>query len=78
MAKRTAIQETIIKPVRAYNYMTCISGKTSECNVFAFEKFTIPDKKQLVVEMFERNGGRHQRLVIKNSDFSKARTIGKL
>ena len=78
VAKRTAIQETIIKPVRAYNHMTYISGKTSECTVFAFEKFTIPDKKQLVVELFEKNGGRHQRFVIKNVDLAKARTIGKL
>jgi len=78
VAKRTAIQETIIKPVRAYNYMTCVSGRTSECTVFAFEKFTIPDKKQLVVELFEKNGGRHQKFVIKNSDLTKARTIEKL
>jgi len=78
VAKRTAIQETIIKPVRAYNYMTSISGKTSECTVFAFEKFTIPNKKQLVIELFEKNGGRHQRFVIKNGDLTKARTIGKL
>ncbi len=78
VAKRTAIQETIIKPVRAYNYMTSISGKTSECTVFAFEKFTIPDKKQLVVELFEKNGGRHQEFVIKNGELAKAKTIGKL
>ncbi len=78
VAKRTAIQETIIKPVRAYNYMTCISGRSSECTVFAFEKFTIPDKKLLIVELFEKNGGRHQKIVIKNSDLDKAKTIGKL
>lgn len=78
VAKRTAIQETIIQPVRAYNHMTCVSGKTSECTIFAFEKFTIPDKKQLVVELFEKNGGRHQRFVIKNGDLTEARTIGKL
>jgi len=46
--------------------------------VFAFETFTIPDNKQLVVELFEKNGGRHQRFVIKNVDLTKARTIGKL
>lgn len=78
VAKRTAIQETLIKPVRAYNYMTCISGKTSECTVFAFEKFTIPDKKQLVVELFEKNGGRHQKFVIKNGDLIHAKNISKL
>ena len=78
VAKRTAIQETIIKPVRAYNYMTCVSGKSSESTVFAFEKFTIPDKKQLVVVLFEENGGRHQRFVVKNSDLTRARNIGNL
>lgn len=78
VAKRTAIQETIIKPVRAYNLVTSVSGKSSECTVFAFDKFTIPNKKQLVVELFEKNGGRHQKFVIKNGDLTKARTIGKL
>ena len=78
VVKRTAIQETIIEPVRAYNYLTSIKGKESESTVFAFKKFTIPDKKQLVVELFEKNGGRHQQFVIKNGDLAKARTIGRL
>lgn len=78
VVKRTAIQETIIQPVRAYNYLTSVIGKESENTVFAFQKFTIPDKKQLVVELFEKNGGRHQRFVIKNGDLAKARTIGKI
>jgi len=78
VAKRTAIQETIIKPVRAYNYLTSVQGKEAERTVFAFEKFTIPDKKQLVVELFEKSGGRHQRFVVKNGDLVKARTIEKI
>lgn len=78
VVKRTAIQETIIKPVRAYNLLTSVKGKETECTVFAFQKFTIPDKKQLVVELFEKNGGRHQRFVIKNENLAKALTIGKL
>jgi conjugative transposon TraN protein len=78
VVKRTAIQETIIEPVRVYNYMTSVKGKESESTVFAFKKFTIPDKKQLVVELFEKDGGRHQRFVIKNRDIVKARTLGEL
>ncbi|MEZ5104520.1 MAG: conjugative transposon protein TraN [Draconibacterium sp.] len=77
VVKRTAIQETIIEPVRAYNYLTTVKGKEAESSVFAFKKFTIPDKKQLVVELFEKNGGRHQRFVIKNENLAKALTIGK-
>lgn len=78
VVKRTAIQETIIKPVRTYNYLTSIKGKETESTVFAFQKFTIPDKKQLIVELFEKNGGRHQRFVVKNGDLAKARAIVKL
>ena len=78
VVKRTAIQETIIEPMRAYNYLTSVKGKEAESTVFAFQKFTIPDKKQLVVELFEKNGGRHQRFIVKNGDLAKARTIGRL
>lgn len=78
VVKRTAIQETNMEPVRDYNYLTSVKGKESESTVFAFQKFTIPDKKQLVVELFEKNGGRHQRFIVKNGDLVKARTIGKL
>jgi tricorn protease-like protein len=78
VVKRTAIQETIIEPVRAYNYLSSVKGKESESTVSAFQKFTIPDKKQMVVELFEKNGGRHQRFIVKNGDLAKARTIGRL
>ncbi len=78
VVKRTAIKETIIEPVRAYNYMISVKGKESESTVFAFQKFTIPDKKQLVVELFEKNGGRHQQFIVKNGDLVKTRTIGRL
>lgn len=78
VVKRMAIQETVIEPVRTYNYLTSIAGRKAESTVFAFEKFTIPDKKQLVVELFEKNGGRHQRFVVKNGDLTKACTIEKL
>lgn len=78
VAKRTAIQEQIILPVRAYNYATRVTGGKDERTVFAFEKFTIPDDKQLVVELHEKSGGRHQRLIIRNDDIVRARAIDEL
>lgn len=78
IAKRTAIQERVILPVRAYNYATRVAGGRDERTVFAFEKFTIPDDKQLVVELHEKNGGRHQRLVIRNDDIVHAHVIDEL
>lgn len=78
VAKRTAIQEQIILPVRAYNYATRVAGRRDERTVFAFDKFTIPDDKQLVVELHEKSGGRHQRLIIRNDDIVHARVIDEL
>jgi conjugative transposon TraN protein len=78
VAKRTAIQEQIILPVRAYNYTTRVAERRDERTVFAFEKFTIPDDKQLVVEIREKSGGRHQRFIIRNEDIVRARIIDEL
>ncbi len=78
VAKRTAIQEQIILPVRAYNYTTRVAEHRDERTVFAFEKFTIPDDKQLVVEIREKSGGRHQRFIIRNEDIVRARIIDEL
>lgn len=78
VAKRTAIQEQVILPLRAYNYATCIPGSKDERTVFAFDKFTIPADKQLVVELHEKSGGRHQQFVINSDDIVRARVIDEL
>ncbi|NDP20010.1 MAG: conjugative transposon protein TraN [Paludibacter sp.] len=78
VVKRTAIQETIIIPIRAFNYVTHVAGKSSERTVFTLDKFTIPDDKQLVVELNEKNGGRHQRFVVENSDIVRANVVNEL
>ncbi len=78
IAKRTAIQETIIKPLKVCNEVLTIGGKSLERTVFAFEKFSIPDDKRLVVELFEKNGGRHQHFLIENVELIQAYGIKKL
>ena len=78
VAKRTAVQEQIILPLRAQNYVTLVPGKKSERTVFTMAKFTIPDDKCLVVELNEKNGGRHQSFVIENEDLVRANTINEL
>ncbi len=78
VAKRTAIQEQVIVPLRAHNYLTVIVGKKTERCVFTLPKFTIPDNKQLVVELNEKEGGRHQSFVVENADLVRAEVINEL
>ena len=75
VAKRTVVQERPMIPLRIYKPLDAISGKSTEQNVFLLDQFTIADDKVLQIEIFEKNGGRHQVLQVENSDLIRARLI---
>lgn len=71
-SKRTAVQENDLKPLH-------ISGKTDQVKAFsknivvvALDKFTIPDKKFMVIQFMEKNGGRHLMMKLNNKDILRA------
>ncbi len=74
-AKRTARQETPIIPLFIDGNNKRIEGNSSNTVVLAFDKFTIPNKKHMILEMMEQNGGRNLKLKIKNKDILKAKVI---
>lgn len=76
--KRTAMQEQAVYPLRAYHYITRVDGKKKERSVFALPKFTLPDDKKLVVELAEKQGGRHQEFEVASGDLVRAETINEL
>ena len=78
VVKRTAIQEQVIQPLRTQNFILNVAGNSSERTVWTMDKFTLPDDKCLVVELAEKNGGRHQQFVIENSDLVRAKLISEL
>ncbi|EJL74376.1 conjugative transposon protein TraN [Chryseobacterium sp. CF314] len=75
IAKRTVIQERTIVPLREYLSLNQVDGSSLERNIYLLEQMTIPDDKLLIIEIFEKNGGRHQVLKIENSDLVKARPV---
>lgn len=76
--KRTAIQERVLDPVRSYNEVLVTSGKSKVRTVYVLPQFTIPDDKMLVIELFEKNGGRHQTIRVENADIVAAKQINEL
>lgn len=76
--KRTAIQETVLDAVRSYNEVIEVAGKSVVRTVYALPKFTIPDDKLLLVELYEKNGGRHQVIRVENADIVNAEVINEL
>lgn len=75
VAKRTVVQERPLIPLRTYLPLTEIPGQTTQQNVFLLDQFTTGDDKVLLIEIFEKNGGRHQTLQVENTDLIKARLI---
>ena len=78
VVKRTAIQEQVIQPLRTQNFILNVQENSSERTVWTMDKFTLPDDKCLVVELAEKNGGRHQTFTIENSDLVRAKLISEL
>lgn len=75
VAKRTVIQEHALTPLRTYKLLEEITRNATEQNVFLLDQFTIADDKVLLIEIYEKNGGRHQTLQVENSDLIQARLI---
>ena len=74
--KRTAEQEKQLTPFFVYNEgQKAVSGQTKLNKVFVFKKFTFPDDKNLIVEMFEKGGGRQLTLTLSNKDILHATVL---
>lgn len=75
VAKRTVVQENPLTALRMYKPLDEVAGNAVEQNVFLLDQFTIADDKVLIIEIFEKNGGRQQTLQVENSDLVHARQI---
>lgn len=65
-SKRTATQELEIEPLYVHQHTPTVLGQSEYDLVFALPKFTLSDKKHLIIQMMEKNGGRHLELKVKN------------
>lgn len=78
VAKRTAIQEQVLQPLRAYHQVMQVKGKDSEHSVFVLEQFALSEDKQLEVTLYERNGGRTLTFYVEQEDLLLAKKIDNL
>lgn len=73
--KRTAAQQSEVIPLYVHENASLIQANESHEFVFALPKFTVPDAKQLRIELMEKNGGRHLELLIQNKTIIRAKQI---
>ena len=73
--KRTAVQEIPLSKLLAWGDTTQIDSHTGQRLVLAFPKFTIPDKKDCIIQLREANGGRHLECKLGNKQLIRSRQI---
>lgn len=72
ITKQSASQEIEYTPLFLDNFKPTIEGKGNNTYSVCFEKFTIPDNKYFVIEINEKNGGRHVYYKIRNREIEQA------
>lgn len=70
--KRTSFQRQDITPIYT-DTLKRVNPITKPRYMLSVDKFTIPDKKEFIIELFEKNGGRHIALRIKNRHLLRAK-----
>lgn len=74
-AKRTASQDIELLPLYSYGDTSAVKEHATNILAFAVPKFTIPNKKYLLIQLMEKNGGRHLHLDLHNRTIVKAKTL---
>ena len=73
--KKTAVQQLEQQPLFSFNRPEEVAALSSCDFTVALPKFTIPDKKVLIIEIQERNGGRHFYYKLKNRQLINAEIL---
>jgi conjugative transposon TraN protein len=71
-AKRSAVQEVQVIPIHLSRDVKSIPEKGSANVIYTFDKFTISDSKELIIEVTERNGARHFNMRVHRNDINNS------
>ncbi len=72
VGKRAVFQEKALNILRTYSDISEVPDSKTGREVYLLDQFTLDHDKILVIEIYEKNGGRHQRLEIENDDLIRA------
>lgn len=75
VGRRTVVQEKPLTLLRSYTVPGEIAAKNVETNVFLLDQVTLDGDKALVIEVFEKGGGRHQVMQVENADLVRAKVL---
>ncbi|WP_435524131.1 conjugative transposon protein TraN [Chryseobacterium indoltheticum] len=76
--KRTVVQDKILSPLRIYPILSTVHFQSNGEYLFLLDQFTLLEDQILEIELMEKDGGRHQKIQIENSDLVHAKIVDDL
>ncbi|TXH79225.1 MAG: conjugative transposon protein TraN [Thiothrix sp.] len=74
--KKTVSQETEMKPLfTSTDSENCIKAESVIQKIFVFDKFTVPQKKEFVIDLWEKDGDRNLAIAIDGKSILDAKMI---
>lgn len=73
--KRTVIQDKILSPLRTYPDLQSVTYQSNGQILYLLDQFTLLEDQVLEIEMLEKDGGRHQKIQVENSDLINAKVV---
>ena len=74
-SRRTATQEIQLTPVYIYKAFNKVQADSIISCIIAIPKFTLPDSKYLLIDVFEKDGSRNLRMVLREHHLECAKTL---
>lgn len=76
--KKTASQEKVLSPLRNYPNLESVQQQSKSSILYLLNQFTLLQGQVLEIEIWEKDGGRHQKFQLENSDLMKAKIVDTL
>lgn len=73
--KKTVVQDKVLTPIREYLVTKTINHQSDEKMVYLLDQFTLLEDQILEIEVFEKDGGRHQKMQVENADLINAKLV---
>lgn len=73
--KRTVIQDKVLTPIRKYMLSETINHQSGEKAVFLLDQLILSEDQVFEIQVFEKEGGRHQKIQVANTDLIDAQIV---
>ncbi|MDH5033872.1 conjugative transposon protein TraN [Chryseobacterium cucumeris] len=73
--KRTVVQDKVLSPIRTYSRDSTVNYQSDGEFLYLMDQFTLLEDQIVEIELMEKDGGRHQKIQIENSDLISAKVV---